>query len=195
MNDFSSCAVDAAPSPLSSSLPFYLFSFLFYFHVNEGKILIFVLSDSGLDFFFLQNSSLAKQILVSNQFYIFFRLAFAVLFQPSNNKPKDLAICIYHFDVNLICIFCLFDIIMAADSRIDGSFDLKAVCTTLLAAEKEAAKALLTLFLKKQGLSNAVAARTINKSDLFIDHLVSRLRSFHKSRYPIGSISKSYHFS
>lgn len=57
---------------------------------------------------------------------------------------------------------------------------------TLLAAEKEEAKAVLTLFLKKQGLSNAAAARTINKSDLFIDHLVSQLHSIHKSRYLVG---------
>ncbi|XP_021595299.1 transcription termination factor MTERF5, chloroplastic isoform X2 [Manihot esculenta] len=69
-----------------------------------------------------------------------------------------------------------------ADSGVDGSFSSKVVPPTLLAAEKEEAKAILTLFLKKQGLSNAVAARTINKSDLFIDHLVSRLHSVHKSR-------------
>lgn len=58
--------------------------------------------------------------------------------------------------------------------------------TTLLAAEKEEAKAVLTLFLKKQGLSNAVAARIINKSDLFIDHLLSKLHYKHKSRYLVG---------
>ncbi|KAL0424216.1 UNVERIFIED_CONTAM: Transcription termination factor MT, chloroplastic [Sesamum radiatum] len=68
----------------------------------------------------------------------------------------------------------------------DGSFSLRLVPPTLLAAEKEEAKAVLTLFLKKQGLSNAVAARTINKSDLFVDHLVSRLHSVHKSRYLVG---------
>ncbi|KAG2710568.1 hypothetical protein I3843_04G033200 [Carya illinoinensis] len=73
-----------------------------------------------------------------------------------------------------------------ADSGVDGLFSLKVVPPTLLAAEKEEAKAVLTLFLKKQGLSNAVAARTINKSDLFIDHLVSRLHSVHKSRYLVG---------
>ncbi|KAJ4834301.1 hypothetical protein Tsubulata_034314 [Turnera subulata] len=38
----------------------------------------------------------------------------------------------------------------------------------------------------KQGLSKAVAARTINKSDIFIDHLVSRLHSIHKTRYLVG---------
>ncbi|KDP46315.1 hypothetical protein JCGZ_10155 [Jatropha curcas] len=73
-----------------------------------------------------------------------------------------------------------------ADSGVDGSFSSRVVPPTLLAAEKEEAKAVLTLFLKKQGLSHAVAARTINKSDLFIDHLVSRLHSIHKSRYLVG---------
>lgn len=78
---------------------------------------------------------------------------------------------------------------MKAEFRIDGSFSLRVVPPTLLAAEKEEAKAVLTLFLKKQGLSNAVAARTINKSDAFVDHLVSRLHSVHKSRYLVGLIS------
>ncbi|KAL8462309.1 hypothetical protein ACS0TY_033384 [Phlomoides rotata] len=55
-----------------------------------------------------------------------------------------------------------------------------------MAAEKEEAKAVLTLFIKKQGLSNANAARTINKSDAFVDHLLSRLHSIHKSRYLVG---------
>lgn len=72
---------------------------------------------------------------------------------------------------------------------IDGSFSLRVVPPNLLAAEKEEAKAVLTLFLKKQGLTNAAAARTINKSDLFIDHLIARLHSVHKSRYLVGSIS------
>ncbi|KAK3023575.1 hypothetical protein RJ639_044035, partial [Escallonia herrerae] len=69
---------------------------------------------------------------------------------------------------------------------IDGSFSLRVVPPNLLAAEKEEAKAVLTLFLKKQGCSNAVASRTINKSDLFVDHLISRLHSVHKSRYLVG---------
>ncbi|XP_027358391.1 transcription termination factor MTERF5, chloroplastic-like isoform X2 [Abrus precatorius] len=73
-----------------------------------------------------------------------------------------------------------------AKSGIDGPLNLKVISPTLLAAEKEEAKAVLTLFLKKQGLSNAVAARTINKSDLFIDHLVSKLHSKHKSWYLAG---------
>ncbi|KAL2500155.1 Mitochondrial transcription termination factor family protein [Abeliophyllum distichum] len=73
-----------------------------------------------------------------------------------------------------------------SDSGIDGKFSLRVVSPTLLAAEKEEAKAVLTLFLKKQGLSNVVAARTINRSDAFVDHLVSRLHSVHKSRYLVG---------
>ncbi|KAG6731406.1 hypothetical protein I3842_01G127900 [Carya illinoinensis] len=72
------------------------------------------------------------------------------------------------------------------DSGIDGSFSFEALPTTLLAAEKEEAKAVLTLFLKKKGLSNAIAARTVNKSDIFIDHLILRLHSIHKSRYRVG---------
>lgn len=71
-------------------------------------------------------------------------------------------------------------------AKYDGSFSLRVVPPNLLAAEKEEAKAVLTLFLKKQGLTNAAAARTINKSDLFIDHLISRLHSVHKSRYLVG---------
>ncbi|KAL6143138.1 hypothetical protein ACLB2K_053833 [Fragaria x ananassa] len=73
-----------------------------------------------------------------------------------------------------------------ADSGIEGTFNLKLVSPALLAAEKEEAKAVLMLFLKKQGLSHTPAARTINKSELFIDHLVDRLHSVHKSRYLVG---------
>ncbi|CAK7328274.1 unnamed protein product [Dovyalis caffra] len=71
-------------------------------------------------------------------------------------------------------------------AKFDGSFSSRVVPAALLTAEKEEAKAVLNLFLKKQGLSNAVAARTINKSDIFIDHLVSRLHLVHKSRYLVG---------
>lgn len=87
---------------------------------------------------------------------------------------------------------CVHDISLTADSRIEGSFSVKEIPLTLLAAEKEEAKAVLILFLKKQGLRHAVATRTINKSDSFIDHLVSRLHSVHKSRYLVGSISTRY---
>ncbi|KAI5657543.1 hypothetical protein M9H77_26336 [Catharanthus roseus] len=73
-----------------------------------------------------------------------------------------------------------------AESGIDGSVNLRMVSPTLLAAEREEAKAVLTLFLRKQGLSNANAARTINKSEAFIDHLISQLHSIHKSRYLVG---------
>lgn len=89
----------------------------------------------------------------------------------------------------MLCVY-----ITTAESRVDGSLSLRVVSPTLLAAEKEEAKAVLTLFLKKQGLSKAVAARTINKSDLFIDHLVSRLHSVHKSRYLVGSIATFHGF-
>ncbi|PIA51264.1 hypothetical protein AQUCO_01100241v1 [Aquilegia coerulea] len=75
------------------------------------------------------------------------------------------------------------------ESGVDGVHNFRVVPSNLLAAEKEEAKAVLTLFFRKQGLSNAVAARTINKSDDFIDHLVSKLHSVHKTRYLVGSIS------
>lgn len=65
-------------------------------------------------------------------------------------------------------------------------FSPRPVPPNLIAAEKEEAKAVLTLFFKKQGLSNSVSARIINKSEQFIDHLVSRLHSVYKSRYLVG---------
>ncbi|KAI4348289.1 hypothetical protein L6164_009025 [Bauhinia variegata] len=71
-------------------------------------------------------------------------------------------------------------------AKSDGTINLKVMPPTLLVAEKEEAKAVLTLFFKKQGLSNAVATRTINKSDPFIDHLLSRLHTKHKTRYLVG---------
>ncbi|CAA7404637.1 unnamed protein product [Spirodela intermedia] len=58
------------------------------------------------------------------------------------------------------------------------------VCKARL--EREEAKAVLSLFLRKQGSSNAVASRTINRSDQFIEHLISKLHSIHKSRYLVG---------
>ncbi|KAJ8546420.1 hypothetical protein K7X08_019003 [Anisodus acutangulus] len=73
-----------------------------------------------------------------------------------------------------------------SESEIDGSYNLRVVSPTLVTAEKEEAKAVLTLFLKKQGLSNALAARAINRSESFISHLVSRLHSVHKARYLVG---------
>ncbi|XP_031284289.1 transcription termination factor MTERF5, chloroplastic-like isoform X3 [Pistacia vera] len=75
---------------------------------------------------------------------------------------------------------------LATFSSGNGSFNSIVVPPTLLAAEKEEAKSVLSLFLKKQGLSKVVAAKTITKSDLLIDHLVSRLHSVHKSRYLVG---------
>ncbi|EPS68509.1 hypothetical protein M569_06259, partial [Genlisea aurea] len=71
----------------------------------------------------------------------------------------------------------------SSDSEINGSLSLRFMPPSLLAAEKEEAKAVLSLFFKKQGLRNAAATRTIKKSDTFIDHLVSHLQSVYKSRY------------
>ncbi|GAU48267.1 hypothetical protein TSUD_405130 [Trifolium subterraneum] len=73
-----------------------------------------------------------------------------------------------------------------AKSGTNESLNIKVLPPTLLVAEKEEAKAVLTLFLKKRGLSNANAARTINKSDPFIDHLLSKLHSKHKIWYLSG---------
>lgn len=60
--------------------------------------------------------------------------------------------------------------------------------SSLLSAEREEAKAVLKLFLKKQGMSNALAARSINKSETFIDYLISKLHSVHRSHYMIGML-------
>ncbi|KAJ0039573.1 hypothetical protein Pint_26845 [Pistacia integerrima] len=73
-----------------------------------------------------------------------------------------------------------------ADSCVHESFNSRVDPSKLLSAEKKEAKSLLSLFLMQQGLSKAAAARTINKSDHFIDHLISRLHSAHKSRYLVG---------
>ncbi|KAI4388596.1 hypothetical protein MLD38_000910 [Melastoma candidum] len=58
-------------------------------------------------------------------------------------------------------------LVAASGSEIDSPYGLRVVPSTLAAAEKGEAKAVLALFLKTQGLSNAVAVRTVNKSDLF----------------------------
>ncbi|KAJ0040889.1 hypothetical protein Pint_26852 [Pistacia integerrima] len=84
------------------------------------------------------------------------------------------------FPENLLCQAKL------AFSSGNESFNTTVVPPTLLAAEKEEAKSVLSLFLKKQGLSKVAAAKTITKSDLFINLLVSRLHSVHKSRYLVG---------
>ncbi|KAL4192818.1 hypothetical protein AMTRI_Chr06g196180 [Amborella trichopoda] len=73
----------------------------------------------------------------------------------------------------------------SAEPEFDGSSYFTAVPLSLLTAEKEEAKAVLSLFLRKLGLSSAVAARTIKKSEYFIEHLISRLHSVHKSQYLI----------
>ncbi|XVE60052.1 hypothetical protein DITRI_Ditri05aG0095900 [Diplodiscus trichospermus] len=62
------------------------------------------------------------------------------------------------------------------DSEVDGSFSLRAVPPTLIAAEREEAKAVLTLFLKKQGLSNAGRElTTLEIRDALIPYLESLL--------------------
>ncbi|KAI5446546.1 transcription termination factor MTERF5, chloroplastic isoform X2 [Lathyrus oleraceus] len=71
-------------------------------------------------------------------------------------------------------------------SGTNESLNVKLLSPMLLVAEKEEAKAVLTLFLKKQGLSNANATKIINRSDPFIDHLISKLHSKHKTWYLSG---------
>jgi len=56
----------------------------------------------------------------------------------------------------------------------------------LLAAEREEAKAVLSLFLRQKGLRSTLAARIVNKSDGFIEHLVSKLQVAYRSRYAEG---------
>ncbi|GAB2245326.1 hypothetical protein Droror1_Dr00000819 [Drosera rotundifolia] len=65
--------------------------------------------------------------------------------------------------------------------ELDGSSSLKPVAATLLIVEKEEAKAVLALFLKRHGLSNTTVAKTISKSDLFLECLVSRLHVLHET--------------
>ncbi|XP_068661351.1 transcription termination factor MTERF5, chloroplastic-like [Aristolochia californica] len=80
--------------------------------------------------------------------------------------------------------------VFTCQARLDGSGvaggHITTIPSTLLVAEKEEAKAVLSLFLRKQGLSNAAVSRITNKSDHFIDHLISRLHVVHKSRYLVG---------
>lgn len=181
----------AVPVPYSGPLHFYFLVFFSLSPLRKKGVLIFVLSCSGLDFVFPKDSSFAKQSPVRNLFDTSFMwlLHYYVHFHI---EPKDLGICIYLSLLGCLPLFYLFFDVIADDSGIDGSFSFEALPTTLLAAEKEEAKAVLTLFLKKKGLSNAVAARTVNKSDIFIDHLILRLHSIHKSRYLVGSISTYY---
>ncbi|CAN1817584.1 Transcription termination factor MTERF5, chloroplastic [Linum perenne] len=71
--------------------------------------------------------------------------------------------------------------------RVSGSRSgSRSAPETLLTAEKEEAKAVLALFLKEHGVSKSVASRTANKSDVFIDHLISKLHSLHRTRYLVG---------
>ncbi|GJM85459.1 hypothetical protein PR202_ga01907 [Eleusine coracana subsp. coracana] len=61
-----------------------------------------------------------------------------------------------------------------------------SVRSRLLAAEREEAKAVLSLFLRQKGLRSTLAARIVNKSDGFIEHLVSKLQNTYRSRYVEG---------
>ncbi|KAG8071346.1 hypothetical protein GUJ93_ZPchr0006g41593 [Zizania palustris] len=61
-----------------------------------------------------------------------------------------------------------------------------AVQSRLLAAEREEAKAVLSLFLRQKGLRSILAARIVNKADGFIEHLVSKLHIIYRSRYAEG---------
>uniref|UniRef100_A0A0E0CMZ7 Uncharacterized protein n=1 Tax=Oryza meridionalis TaxID=40149 RepID=A0A0E0CMZ7_9ORYZ len=61
-----------------------------------------------------------------------------------------------------------------------------AVRSRLLAAEREEAKAVLSLFLRQKGLRSILAARIANKADGFIEHLVSKLHITYRSRYAEG---------
>jgi mTERF domain-containing protein, mitochondrial len=62
-----------------------------------------------------------------------------------------------------------------------------SVRSRLLIAEREEAKAVLSLFLRQKGLRSTLAARITNKSDGFIDHLVSKLQNNYRSLYAEGS--------
>ncbi|KAG0454959.1 hypothetical protein HPP92_023879 [Vanilla planifolia] len=79
---------------------------------------------------------------------------------------------------------------MKMDESEADDHSLSLIPFSLLASEREEAKAILSLFLRQQGFSSAVAARITNKSDLFIDHLISKLHELHRSRYVVGLSSK-----
>ncbi|KAL6634694.1 hypothetical protein ACP70R_027365 [Stipagrostis hirtigluma subsp. patula] len=74
----------------------------------------------------------------------------------------------------------------ADDLRVAAPQSPTSVRSRLLAAEREEAKAVLSLFLRQKGLRSALAARIVNKSDGFIEHLVSKLQIAYRSRYAEG---------
>ncbi|GAB2237407.1 hypothetical protein Droror1_Dr00015309 [Drosera rotundifolia] len=73
-----------------------------------------------------------------------------------------------------------------AESGLDGSLCLKPVAVTVLTTMKKEVKDVLTFFLEQQGLSNIVAATVVKKSDLFLEHLVSRLNILHETGFLTG---------
>ncbi|XP_020154887.1 transcription termination factor MTERF5, chloroplastic [Aegilops tauschii subsp. strangulata] len=74
----------------------------------------------------------------------------------------------------------------ADDLLVASAHSSTTALSRLLAAEREEAKAVLSLFLRQKGLRSAVAARIANKSDGFIEHLSSKLQSAYRSRYAEG---------
>ncbi|XP_062219550.1 transcription termination factor MTERF5, chloroplastic-like [Phragmites australis] len=74
----------------------------------------------------------------------------------------------------------------ADDLQVAAPQSPTTVRSRLLAAEREEAKAVLSLFLRQKGLRSTLAARIVNKSDGFIEHLVSKLQISYRSRYAEG---------
>ncbi|XP_028547794.1 transcription termination factor MTERF5, chloroplastic isoform X2 [Dendrobium catenatum] len=104
--------------------------------------------------------------------------------QPGRVSAVSVSSCLYKFPIrsSQACLACKTKTYESGAD--DHSFE--AVPLSLLTAEREEAKAVLSLFLRKQGLSNAVALRIAKKSELFINHLTSKLRSFYKSWFLVG---------
>ncbi|KAL9253190.1 Transcription termination factor MTERF5, chloroplastic-like protein [Drosera capensis] len=72
------------------------------------------------------------------------------------------------------------------ESGSDGSLSLKPVAATVLTTKKKEVEDVLTFFLEQQGLSNTVAATVVKKSDLFLEHLVSKLHILHETGFMTG---------
>ncbi|KAL9258427.1 Transcription termination factor MTERF5, chloroplastic-like protein [Drosera capensis] len=73
-----------------------------------------------------------------------------------------------------------------AESGLDGSLSLKPVVATVLTTKKKEVRDILTYFLKQQGLSNIVTATVVKKSDLFLEHLVSKFQILHETGHLAG---------
>ncbi|KAL9254811.1 Transcription termination factor MTERF5, chloroplastic-like protein [Drosera capensis] len=79
-----------------------------------------------------------------------------------------------------------------AESGLDGSLSLKPVAATVLTTKKKEVEDVLTFFLEQQGLSNIVAATVVKKSDLFLEHLVSRLHILHDTGVMTGRVLTAF---